>query len=434
MPGFLRTIAGDNTAIGAMAGSGSIPKCSKNDVMRMAEELDLVSRRGMPKGFLATLPAGKLFEACVDAFNVAHLEALDVNPVDFPLVFDSSGAAMAELIEPYQVQGRTFTLADREDLRLSYAADPNLFGWLQGRTLDRGQLPYAVYSPQPVFRNFRTGELSIQRTRQFSVPDIHILTSRDQGASHYLHALELAAESTRFWFGDDYVHVLDSVAGSNNDNPDFYASAGKASGGITVVRRLADRPKYYAQKTGVLVWSGYDNVMLYNLQMDEVNPVRFDIGLDGGGHPDVIHACVAMGLSRMLPLVLGRGISGAASKTLPVELSPIQVTLVPIGAEHTRRAGVIAGDLRDAGVRTALDVDCDKAIGARLGRIRKSWQSRYAIIGDREVDQLPLIEDVTRSVEATTIDEFLRSHGDRIRRCGPNPLPAVRRLPFANGS
>ncbi|MEV0412679.1 His/Gly/Thr/Pro-type tRNA ligase C-terminal domain-containing protein [Streptomyces sp. NPDC050448] len=426
----LMSIPGDGSSVTAVADTEAVARCSKNDVMRAAEQLHMVSRRGVPKGFLTTLPAGNVFEESVDAFNVAHLAALDVSRIDFPLVFDSAGAAMAELIEPYHVQGRTFTLADREGLRLSYAADPNLFGWLQGRTLAHGLLPYAVYSPQPVFRNFRTGELSIQRIRQFTVPDIHILTTQDTAADRYLHALELAGESTRFWFDEDYVHVLDSVAGSRNDNEDFYARAGKAAGGITVVRRLPKQSKYYAQKSGVLVWSGYDNVMLYNLQMDDVNPPRFDIRLDSGGHPTVIHACVAMGMSRMLPLILGRGISGIARKVIPVELAPTQVSVIPLREAHAERAGEIIAQLRNAGIRAAIDNEYNRPIGARLARSNQAWQPFFTVIGDRETEQQPLIQDATRTADAMTPDEFVRLHGERIRRCAAGPLARDRRLPF----
>lgn len=430
---FLRSIAGGNSAVAAMAESEIVPRCSKNEVMRTAEELALVSRRGAPKGFLTTLPSGKLFEACVDAFNVPHLAALDVNRIDFPLIFDSSGAAMTELIEPYHLQGRTFALAGREELRLSYAADPNLFAWLQNQTLANERLPYAVYSPQPVFRNFQTGELSIQRTRQFTVPDIHILTSPDNAPHRYLHALTLAAESTRFWFGDDYIHVLDSVVETANDNDEFYSQASKAVGGITVVRRMSKRAKYYAQKTGVLVWSGYDNVMLYNLQMDDLNPRRFNIRLDDGNHAVVIHACIAMGMSRMLPLMIGRGLCGISAKSLPVELAVTQVILVPMRNEHEPRACEIADRLLGKNIRVLVDSDYGKSIGSRLGRIQKAWQPFYTVIGDREFEQPPVIQSADRSASPMTIEEFLTVYSDRIRKCTPSVINRAKQLPFVRG-
>ena len=434
LSGFLGSIADGNSAVGAMADPAAVRGCSRSDVMVAAERLELVSRRGQPKGFLVTLPAGRVFASCVDAFNVAHLTALDVVPVDFPLVFDGGGAAMAELIEPYHRQERMFGVAGQAELRLSYAADPNLFSWLAGRTLAREQLPFAVYSPQPVFRNFRTGELNIQRTRQFSVPDVHVLTPADDAVGRYLHALELGAESTRYWFGDDYVHVLDSVAGSTHDSDEFYTRVAKAAGGVTVVRRLASRPKYYAQKTGLMVWSGYDNVMLYNLQLDEVNAPRFDIRLDDGGHPVVIHACVAMAMSRMLPLVVGRGLAGITAKTMPVALAPTQLTLVPVRAEHRGRAGVIADLMHAEGIRTAIDTDYGKTVGARVNNARAAWHPFTAVVGDREGEKLPTLHSTTGDGGPMTFTEFLAEYGDRIRRCAPEPLARTRRLPFVSAS
>ncbi len=427
---FISSVAEGNTALRAMAHDESLLRCSKSEVMRAAETLEFISRKGMPKGFLATLPSGNFFKASVDAFNLPHLKELKTNSIDFPLVFNGSSKAMTELIDPYVRQGRTFELGGRDELMLSYAADPNLFSWLQGSRLDPKQLPYAVYSPQPVFRNFRSGELSIQRTRQFVVPDIHIVADQDSASDEYIHGVELAVESTRFWFGEDFVHVLDSVVGSANDTEEFYARVGKATAGITVVRRLAQRPKYYAQKTGIMLWSGYDNVMLYNLQLDEVNPVRFDIRVDGGGHPTVIHACVAMGLSRMLPILLGRGIAGISEKTFPVELSANQVTVFPLTPGNMPRARAVEDELNDAGVRTRIDMEFNSQIGARVTKLRRLWEAKYVVVGDREMDSLPLIEDVSRSVKPTTIDSFIGLHGDRIRRCAPSFLPHHRPLPF----
>lgn len=68
--GYVASIADGNLALASIAGDTTIPRCSRNSVIKIAEELGMVSRRGMPKGFLAALPRGKMLEACVNAFNV----------------------------------------------------------------------------------------------------------------------------------------------------------------------------------------------------------------------------------------------------------------------------------------------------------------------------------------------------------------------------
>lgn len=418
----MASLAGGNMALASIAGGTTIPRCSRNAVIRIAEELGMVSRRGMPKGFLAALPRGKMFEACVNAFNVGHLSALNANAIEFPLVFEYGSEPMIELTAPYVAQDRMFALTGPGDgLRLSYAADPNLFAWLSGQTLATAGLPYAIYSPQQVFRKLQSGEISVQRVRQFRVPDIHILTTPDDAAARYLHALELAADGTDFWFGPDYAHVMDSVIGTRHDDDGFYRDAAKSARGITIVRRMSGHSKYYSQKTAVLVYGGYDNVMLYNIQLDETNAPRFGVTTDDGQHPTVIHACAAMAGSRVLPLVLGRGVAGVTPQIIPPELDTTQVVFVPVRAEHADHARTLAQSLRTSGARATVNTDFSRSLGARLSQLRRAWQPLYSVVGDRELGTAPKVESAGSTV-ADDVHAYVTAQAQRWLRCRPSDL------------
>lgn len=409
----------DNSALRMTLGDASVPRCHRGDVMHRAEQLSMVSRHGMPEGYLATLPAGTLFEASVNAFNQDHLAALSVNQVDFPLVFDVASEEMGELTKYFGAQNRMFKLADHADsMRLSYAADPNLFAWLARRVLDHKRLPYAVYSPQPVFRNFQSGEIDIEHRRQFTVPDIHIIAERDAAAESYLQALSLAGESTSFWFADDRIHQLDSVVGTEHDTDLFFRSAAAASRSVTIVRRLAKRTKYYAQKTGIMVFAGYGNLMLYNLQLDDVNGPRFGVCTDSGNSVTIIHATVAMAGSRLLPAIIGRGLSGVTPPVLPPELAPSHLVLVPITQDYARYAYSLAEPLIEQGFRVFVDQNSTRSIGARIAKIRRGWQPLYAVIGERDVNQSPTLFCAGKPVNAEYSD-YLASVTPRWRRCLP---------------
>lgn len=423
--GYVASIADDNTALASIGGDTTIPRCSRNAVIRIAEELGMVSRRGMPKGFLAALPRGKMFESCLNAFNAGHLAALDANAIEFPLVFEYGSEPMVDLTAPYVAQDRMFALTGPGDgLRLAYAADPNLFAWLAGQTLATAGLPYAIYSPQQVFRKLQSGEISVQRVRQFRVPDIHILATPDDAAARYLHALELAGDGTDFWFGADYTHVLDSVIGTRHDDDGFYRDAAKAARGVTIVRRMDGHSKYYSQKTAVLVYGGYDNVMLYNIQLDETNAPRFDIRTDDGQYPTVIHACAAMAGSRMLPLILGRGVAGVAPQVIPPELDTTQVVFVPVRAEHADHARTLADSLLTSGVRATVNTDFPRSLGARLSQLRRGWQPLYSVVGDRELATAPRLESAGVPV-ADSLDEYVAARAARWLRCRPHDAPGT---------
>jgi threonyl-tRNA synthetase len=251
------------------------------------------------------------------------------------------------------------------------------------------------------------------------VPDVHIWTAPEDTGTRYLQVLALAAEGTDFWFGRDYLHILDSVAGTAHDDDGFYRDAARAAGGVTIVRRRPEQSKYYSQKTAIVIYSGYDNVMLYNIQLDETNPRRFGITTDAGQFPTVIHACVAMAGSRLLPLILGRGLAGVAPQVIPPELATTQVVFVPVRAEHTDRARTLAESLPAAGVRTAVNTDFQRSFGARLSRLRREWQPLYSVVGDRELDTAPALESAGRTV-ADDVVVHVSAQAARWARCRPH--------------
>lgn len=443
-PAALGAIDPDNSALRMLADQDPGHRCTPDDVMRTAENLQLVSRRGAPHGFLTTLPRGTVLEAGVNAFNARHLAGLEVNTVHLPLVFDGSAEPIRELTGQFAEQERTFELADGDGdgndgggLTLAYAADPSLFAWLKGTVLERARLPYAMYSPQPVFRRFEPDEIDIQRRGQLDVPDVHILCHPDDVAERYLHALQHAAESTAYWFQQDYVHVLDSVAGTSHDTDDFHQRCAKATGGITVVRRLdalPEHPEPYAQKTGILVSSGYELVTLQDLRLDETNAPRFNIRMDTGQHPSLIHARVAMGGSRLLPLVIGRGLAGLGPQVIPAELAWNQVVFLPLAEKHVGRAYELAGPLWIDGVRTAVDLEFKRPISVRTARLRREWQPLYCVVGDRELSEQPRFQSGGRTPIDLDYQDFLAEQLPGWLRCRPDTPGGAAPLPLVNAS
>lgn len=445
-PAALGAIDPDNSALRMLADEDPEHRCTRHDVMRTAEALQLVSRQGSPRGFLTTLPRGAILEAGVDAINARHLAGLEVNTVHLPLVFDGSSQPMCALAAQYAEQNPMFDIADAEGggdggdagdggLTLAYATDPSLFAWLKDAVLQRARLPYAMYSPQPVFRRFEPDETDIRRRRQVTMPDVHIWCHPDDVAERYLHALRHAAESTAYWFQQDYVHVLDSVVGTSHDTEHFHQRCAKAAGGITVIRRLpAERPEHYAQQTGILVSSGYELVTLQSLRLDEVNAPRFNIRMDTGEHPSLIHACVAMGGSRLLPLLIGRGLTGLGPQVIPAELAWNQVVFLPLAEKHVGRAYELAGPLWIDGVRTAVDLEFKRPIGARTARLRREWQPLYCVIGDRELSEQPRFQSGGRTPIDLDYQDFLAEQLPGWLRCRPDTPVGTASLPFAGAS
>ncbi|MGN5376872.1 His/Gly/Thr/Pro-type tRNA ligase C-terminal domain-containing protein [Streptomyces lasalocidi] len=165
--------------------------------------------------------------------------------------------------------------------------------------------------------------------------------------------------------------------------------------------------------------SGYDAVMLQNIQLDEINGPRFGIRLADGEFPAIIHACVAMGGSRMLPLVLGRGLAGLGPKEIPAELAAVQVAFVPLAEKHVGRAYELAGSLWTREVRTAVDLEFRRPVRARIGRLRRDWQPLFCVIGDRELTETPGLQTSGGQRIDAAYEPYLAEQLPRWLRCLP---------------
>jgi len=133
-------------------------------------------------------------------------------------------------------------------------------------------------------------------------------------------------------------------------------------------------------------------------------PERFDltyIGEDGREHrPVVIHRVIFGSIERFIGILI-ENYAGA----LPVWLSPVQVTVMPITDAHVAYAGRVHEALTEAGIRSEADLRNEK-IGAKIRNATLAKVPYMLIVGDREVEQ-------------NTVSVRVRQKGD----VGSMPLP-----------
>lgn len=424
--------SGAANALSSLLGFKPSPT-TRGQVVETAERLGFVSRHGTVRGFIVLEPPAMFLDACVDAFNQPHLHELGATRMEFPLIFDCGDPDLAELTASYERQDRMFRIEiGAVTGRLAYAADPGLFGWLRGRRLRRERLPFAVYSPTPVFRYLKTGEVGgLDRLRQYTVPDLHVLCAPAAAIENFTHCLTLAAAGMRFWFNEAFVQFLDVEEAVLARYPNILTDAPQASAQWTLINLLATRPRYYGMKAGLVGEVGYGAMMLYNLQWDDSNGERFDIKLEGGESPIILHATVAGGWPKMLPVFIGRALGGLGPRVVPPELAATSLMVVPMAQRHIEGAEVIAAKCRGHGIRSAVESHVARRLGDRLNELRAAWQPHHILVGDREIDGAdPLIASPT-SDERLSLEAYFSRIGPRIARCTPaNPLP-VSPSPFA---
>lgn len=409
-----------------------LPTCTRGEVITLAQKLEFVSRDGASPGFLNILPGGMLVEQVAEAFNRQHLAELGAVRIDFPLIFERTEKDVAELTLHYENQNRMFRLSQAdENSRLAYASDPSLFSWLRGRCLADEHLPYTIFTPLPVFRRLQSGEIGgLDKLRQYQVPDLHILCRADDAFESYLKAIRLDADGARFWFREDFAQFADIVEDVYRERPQFGAESARAAGAYTLIRTLAKRTRYYAWRSGIMIHAGFAPIMLYNLQFDDTNAKRFAITLESGQPLIIIHATVAGGWPKLLPLFLGRGLSGQGPKALPIEIAPKQLAILPLTSNHVAAAAELSRELAPV-LRVDLRQSVNRPIASQLARLRRNWQPWHVVIGDREAaGEMPKVYPMTGG-KPIVLKDFLSCMQDRLDRCRPH-FPVTRlNLPFS---
>lgn len=391
------------------------------EIKRWAERLGFVSALGCVPGFFNVLPRGVFLDRCVEQFNREHAAALSAVRMEFPNVFDLASEGMEELTRSYERDGRMFRLgAPDEGKRLAYAADPGLFNWLQGCVLATERLPYAVSSPLPAMRRWKSGELGdLDHLRQYPMSDLHILTTADGALESYLVNTGLGAHGARFWAGEDWAVFADVTAEFVGRRPDIGGALARAAGKWTLVRVHPSAPRYYAMRSGILVDAAYADVMLYNMQWDEENPRRFQISCADGREVVVLHGNMATGWPLLLPIVLGRALSKLAPRGFPVELAPVQVRVFPVAEQHVAAARAWAAERPH--LRTEL-VGPERPLGRRVRDARDALCPAFVVIGDREGSSGGQLT-YTMTKEPVGGDDFPAAVRRRIERCRPEVVP-----------
>ena len=118
------------------------------------------------------------------------------------------------------------------------------------------------------------------------------------------------------------------------------------------------------------------------IQLDMNLPERFDltyVGADNERHrPVMIHRVVFGSIERFIG-ILTEHFAGA----FPLWLSPVQVKILPIGAEHEEYARRVYDALDKAGLRAEVDARNEK-IGYKIRQAQLEKVPYMLVVGDKE--------------------------------------------------
>lgn len=329
-------------------------------------------------------------------------------------VYEVNGANMFSMNHPV-VEAYASLYGDRlyqfksgsHDVVMSYDASYPQFNIAASAPLSYKQLPFAHFSLADCYRHEQSGEMMLLlRQRRFYMPDIH----------PYFKDVDEAFD----WFPRLQEKIIEAALG-----------AGRKCQVVIEVpsRKIWKEYREYIERipeqlaADVLVnilEDGHDRYWVVNVdykiidqlgQAREIGCIQVDIGnasrldiryIDKDGkrkYPVIIHSAIPGGIERYLYLLFDQ----YEQKGLPLWVQPVQVRLLPIGAEEVAYCQMLIKEYGHFPLRIEVD-DRNMSLSAKLKAAHEDLVPHKMVIGKKEVaadakDLRALLKQLVAEVE-----------------------------------
>ncbi len=252
------------------------------------------------------------------------------------------------------------------------------------------ELPLRLFEFGTVYRFERSGVLNgLLRVRGFAQDDSHIFCTPDQLAGELADLLSFVLSILRAFGLEDFEAELATRPEKFVGDPTEWDTATAAlreaaeSAGIDFVVAEGEGA-FYAPKIDVHVKDAIGRRwQVSTLQVDLQMPQRFDmefVGSDNTRHrPYMIHRALFGSVERFFAILLEH-----YAGQLPVWLSPVQVSVLPVRSDHQLYADSVASALRAQGLRVDV-VPADEQLGGRIRRAKMEKVPFVAVVGDEDL-------------------------------------------------
>jgi threonyl-tRNA synthetase len=365
-----------------------IEEAKARDHRRLGPQLGIFMLRDEAPGMPFWLPNGTTLLHLIEAEVQEQLRKRGYQEIATPQVLDEqlwhrSGHWENYRDEMYFMEDdeRRFALRPMNcpGACLVYASDRHSYRELPLRLAEFGR----------VSRNEREGVLhGLLRVRAFTQDDAHVYCTEDQITDEVASICEAIDELyARFGFEDVRVE-LSTRPEKSMGSPEQWE---KAEAALTEALERQGREyelnpgdgAFYGPKIDFHVTDALGRSwQCGTCQLDFQMPERFDLyytGADDAPHPPVmIHRALLGSLERFAGILIEH-----YAGRFPVWLAPVQAIVLPISDRHNEYAAKAMTELREAGVRVAID-DRSESVGKKIREAEIGRFPYMLIAGDRE--------------------------------------------------
>ncbi|MEX0979918.1 MAG: threonine--tRNA ligase [Gemmatimonadota bacterium] len=368
-----------------------LEEARKRDHRRLGRELDLFwfhpSAPGAP---FWTDRGTRVFETLSD-WMVDRLRASGYELVKTPLLYNKSLWETSGHWGKYREN--MFLVLDNEsgehDFSLKPMNCPSHHLMYGSRRRSYRELPVRYGTQDVLHRNEVSGALAgLTRVRQFQQDDAHIYLMESQIVEEVRRLTEMVDYFYRT-LGLSYTVKFATRPEQRVGTDELWDQAEAILQDALERLDLAYELKpgdgaFYGPKIDFDVEDAIGRTwQLGTIQLDYQNPERFDlqyVGEDNADHrPVIIHRAIFGSFERFIAILIEH-FAGA----FPTWLAPEQVRVLPISEQWTESAEALAVQLREAGVRAAVDER--DTLNARIRDAEMQKVPYMAVVGEREAE------------------------------------------------
>ena len=254
------------------------------------------------------------------------------------------------------------------------------------------ELPLRLFELGTVYRYERSGTLhGLMRIRGFTQDDSHLFVTPDQLADEITSLLDFVLSVLRAFGFDEFTFNLstkdpEKYVGSDNIWEEATDALKEALDrhGLDYAIREADAA-FYGPKIDIDVKDAIGRSwQLSTIQCDFNLPERFDlhyVAADGDQHrPIMLHRALFGSIERFFGVLIEH--YGGA---FPTWLSPIQVQVLGVRADHDAFATRVVERLKAQGFRAEM-VEADDPLGSRIRKGKLEKLPYILVVGDTDVE------------------------------------------------
>jgi threonyl-tRNA synthetase len=365
-----------------------IEQAKARDHRRLGPQLGLFMLREEAPGMPFWLPNGTTLLHLIEAEVQAQLRKRDYKEIATPQVLDEELWHRSGHWDNYR-DAMYFMQSDDRRLALRPMNCPGACLVFDSERHSYRELPLRLAEFGRVSRNEREGVLhGLLRVRAFTQDDAHVYCTEEQVTAEVADICEAIDELySRFGFDDVRVELSTRPEKSMGSEEQWE----KAEAALTEALESQGREyelnpgdgAFYGPKIDFHVTDALGRSwQCGTCQLDFQMPERFDLsytGADDAAHrPVMIHRALLGSMERFAGILIEH-----YAGRFPTWLAPVQAIVLPVADRHDEYARRVEVELREAGVRVALD-DRSESVGKK---IRDAELGRYPymlVVGDRE--------------------------------------------------